>query len=119
MAVLKALLSPSAFTLQARSATLLCCLTLVWSTVYVTPGQILLLSIEGAFAPAAEDYLQRAFQGAMEETPSLIIIGMDTPGGLDTAILGYHQHLYRWPPTCHPRVRGLPMRAPIFYTPVI
>lgn len=49
---------------------------------------VLQLSINGAIGPATEDYIERAFNTAEETKPELIIIRMDTPGGLDTAMRG-------------------------------
>jgi membrane-bound serine protease (ClpP class) len=45
-----------------------------------------LLTIEGAIGPATSDYISRSFAGAVEQGASLLIIRMDTPGGLDTSM---------------------------------
>jgi membrane-bound serine protease (ClpP class) len=58
-----------------------------------TGQHVLQLSIDGAIGPATEDYIARAFSTAEETQPELIIIRMDTPGGLDTAMRGIIKHI--------------------------
>jgi membrane-bound serine protease (ClpP class) len=49
-------------------------------------GRALLLTLEGAIGPATSDYIVRGIQKAAAERATLVIIQMDTPGGLDTAM---------------------------------
>lgn len=49
-------------------------------------GKIWLIQIEGAIGPATSDYVLRGFEQAELNDASLIVIQMDTPGGLDGAM---------------------------------
>ncbi len=51
-------------------------------------GHIIQLTIEGAIGPATDDYIERALESANEQKAELVVIRMDTPGGLDTAMRG-------------------------------
>lgn len=49
-------------------------------------GQAIVLTIEGPIGPATSDYLQQAIERAETEETKLIILQIDTPGGLDNAM---------------------------------
>jgi len=52
------------------------------------PREIYLLNINSAIGPATEDYVKRGLRDAGLNNAELVIIKMDTPGGLDTAMRG-------------------------------
>ncbi len=47
---------------------------------------VVLLTVADAIGPATADYIARAMAQALQQNPELIILQMDTPGGLDTAM---------------------------------
>lgn len=47
---------------------------------------VIQLRIQDAIGPATHDYIQRALESASESNTELVVIMMDTPGGLDTAM---------------------------------
>ena len=51
-------------------------------------GQVAVLTVADAIGPATQDYIERSFEQALADNAALIIIRMDTPGGLDGAMRG-------------------------------
>lgn len=51
-----------------------------------SPGHAVLLNVNGAIGPATSDYIHRGLKKARDSGATLVILRMDTPGGLDTSM---------------------------------
>ncbi|MGP0629117.1 NfeD family protein [Nitrospina sp. 32_T5] len=56
------------------------------STQSTSSGRVVVINIAGAINPVSADYTSRHIQAANDEGAALVVLQMDTPGGLDTAM---------------------------------
>ncbi len=64
----------------------LACLLLPAGSYAGDPGSILLLEVDGAIGAATSDYIERGLERARVGDAELVVLQMDTPGGLDLAM---------------------------------
>jgi membrane-bound serine protease (ClpP class) len=60
-------------------------------------SHVIQLTIDEAIGPATEDYVERALETAALSRTELVVLRMDTPGGLDTSMRGIIKHIINSP----------------------
>jgi membrane-bound serine protease (ClpP class) len=61
------------------------------------PMRVLQLTLEGPIGPASSDYIAHAFDYAVSSKATAVLLRLDTPGGLDSAMRAIVKHIIAAP----------------------